>query len=65
MSVIWLFPFQKHLPNEKFRILHGCWNPSIVLSMVELGIDAFDSSYAYIVTERGGALIFQNHISTS
>ncbi|XP_021922136.1 queuine tRNA-ribosyltransferase accessory subunit 2 isoform X2 [Zootermopsis nevadensis] len=53
----------KHLPNEKFRILHGCWNPGTVLSMVELGIDAFDSSYPYTVTERGGALIFQNCIN--
>jgi hypothetical protein len=31
--------------------------------MAELGIDAFDSSYAYIVTERGGALIFQNAVT--
>ncbi|XP_021922137.1 queuine tRNA-ribosyltransferase accessory subunit 2 isoform X3 [Zootermopsis nevadensis] len=54
---------EKHLPNEKFRILHGCWNPGTVLSMVELGIDAFDSSYPYTVTERGGALIFQNCIN--
>ncbi|GFG40511.1 hypothetical protein Cfor_07575 [Coptotermes formosanus] len=53
----------KHLPNEKFRLLHGCWNPEAVLNMVELGIDAFDSSYAYIVTERGGALIFQNAVT--
>lgn len=53
----------KHLPNEKFRLLHGCWNPEAVLNMAELGIDAFDSSYAYIVTERGGALIFQNAIT--
>lgn len=53
----------KHLPNEKFRLLHGCWNPEAVLNMAELGIDAFDSSYAYIVTERGGALIFQNAVT--
>ncbi|PNF39844.1 Queuine tRNA-ribosyltransferase accessory subunit 2 [Cryptotermes secundus] len=52
----------KHLPNDKFRVLQGCWNPETVLSMVELGMDAFDSSYVYTVTERGGALIFQNSI---
>ena len=52
----------KHLPNEKFRLLNGCWNPEAVLNMAELGIDAFDSSYTYIATERGGALIFQNAV---
>ncbi|XP_014279885.1 queuine tRNA-ribosyltransferase accessory subunit 2 isoform X2 [Halyomorpha halys] len=49
----------KHLPKEKPRIIHGCWRPESILEMIDLGIDIFDSSLAYVVTERKSALIFQ------
>ncbi|KAJ9577767.1 hypothetical protein L9F63_005687 [Diploptera punctata] len=52
----------KFLPNEKFRVVQGCWNPEMVLNLVEMGIDAFDSSFPYAVAERGGALVFQNKV---
>ncbi|XP_064650034.1 queuine tRNA-ribosyltransferase accessory subunit 2-like [Lineus longissimus] len=47
-----------NLPKDKPRIMHGLWSPDMVLSGVECGIDIFDSSYTYIVTERGSALVF-------
>ncbi|XP_069700890.1 queuine tRNA-ribosyltransferase accessory subunit 2 [Periplaneta americana] len=55
----------KHLPSGKLRMVHGCWSPGAVLQLVELGIDAFDSSYPHIVTERGGALLFQNCLASA
>lgn len=36
----------------------GCWNPSTVLDLIELGVDVFDSSYPYIITEQSQALVF-------
>ncbi|XP_046389822.1 queuine tRNA-ribosyltransferase accessory subunit 2 [Ischnura elegans] len=48
----------KVLPEDKFRVVHGCWSPEAVLHLVEEGIDAFDSSFPFIVTERGAALTF-------
>lgn len=36
----------------------GCWNPLTVLELVELGVDIFDTSYPYIITENFKALTF-------
>jgi len=36
----------------------GCWNPATVLDLVELGVDVFDSSYPYVITEQSQALTF-------
>ncbi|XP_021380335.1 queuine tRNA-ribosyltransferase accessory subunit 2-like [Mizuhopecten yessoensis] len=46
------------LPEEKPRLMHGAFPPDQVLEALELGLDVFDSSYPYHVTERGGALVF-------
>lgn len=51
--------FQKSLPEDKLRIIHGSWKPNYVLDLVEMGIDVFDSSLAEIVTERNSALVFR------
>ncbi|KAK6627446.1 hypothetical protein RUM44_009923 [Polyplax serrata] len=50
----------RHIPSDKIRIIHGCWNPSVILDLVAYGIDLFDSSYPYVITEQGSALIFPN-----
>nr|CAD7440979.1 unnamed protein product [Timema bartmani] len=70
-----LLPFEKikpaiqetvnHLPADKFRIAHGCWNPETVLDLVKEGIDIFDSSYPFLVSERGSALVFNFKGSSS
>ncbi|KAH0946504.1 hypothetical protein HN011_003238 [Eciton burchellii] len=46
------------LPVDKVKASMGCWNPVTVLDLVELGVDIFDSSYPYIITEQSQALIF-------
>lgn len=40
------------------RVSMGSWNPATVISLVELGVDLFDSSYPYSVTEQSCALTF-------
>lgn len=34
----------------------GCWSPDTVLDLVDLGIDVFDSSYPYLMSEKTKAL---------
>ncbi|XP_023287735.1 queuine tRNA-ribosyltransferase accessory subunit 2 isoform X2 [Orussus abietinus] len=54
------------LPSDKLRVSMGSWNPTTVLDLIELGVDVFDSSYPYLMTESFQALIFMcdhHHIS--
>ncbi|XP_066455434.1 queuine tRNA-ribosyltransferase accessory subunit 2 isoform X1 [Eleutherodactylus coqui] len=46
------------LPEEKPRLIHGIGRPDEVLECVERGVDLFDSTFPYEVTERGCALCF-------
>lgn len=46
------------LPPSKPRVMHHIWTPKNVLIGIRSGLDLFDSSYTHIVTERGGALVF-------
>lgn len=48
----------KILPEDKPRLMQSVWKPDLVLQAVQLGVDIFDSSYPYLVTEKGAALVF-------
>lgn len=50
------------LPSSSPRSAPGAWNPLTVIMLAELGIDIFDSSFPFCVTERGAALVFPNKI---
>lgn len=53
------------LPDNKPRVLLSSLHPVAVVDLVECGIDMFDTSYTYQVTERGGALSFPTYIDRS
>ncbi|XP_045618323.2 queuine tRNA-ribosyltransferase accessory subunit 2 isoform X3 [Procambarus clarkii] len=46
------------LPHDRPRQAAGMWNPLTVLKLAELGVDIFDSTFPFLVTERRGALTF-------
>ncbi|XP_011873199.1 PREDICTED: queuine tRNA-ribosyltransferase subunit QTRTD1 homolog isoform X2 [Vollenhovia emeryi] len=46
------------LPADKMKVSLGCWNPATILDLIELGVDVFDSSYPYVITEQTQALTF-------
>ncbi|XP_031561842.1 queuine tRNA-ribosyltransferase accessory subunit 2-like [Actinia tenebrosa] len=46
------------LPENKPRFIQGIKTPDDIIKAVECGIDVFDSSFPYQVSERGCALIF-------
>ncbi|GJQ71151.1 hypothetical protein Trydic_g1052 [Trypoxylus dichotomus] len=48
----------REVPENKLLAVQGCWNPVAIVKMVQKGIDIFDTSYCYIVTERSSALTF-------
>ncbi|XP_076373416.1 queuine tRNA-ribosyltransferase accessory subunit 2 isoform X1 [Tachypleus tridentatus] len=56
-----MFPILKEtialLPLDKPRVLHGALSPDMVLKAIKCGIDLFDASYAFAVTEQGRALV--------
>ncbi|CAH2218855.1 queuine tRNA-ribosyltransferase accessory subunit 2 isoform X1 [Pelobates cultripes] len=48
------------LPEDKPRFMHGVGRPDELLDCIERGVDLFDCSFPYEVTERGCALSFKH-----
>lgn len=46
------------LPADKFKIMFGPYNPVVMLQLIEIGVDVFDSSYCYLSTKHNCALTF-------
>ena len=50
------------LPADKPRMYFGPCSPDMVLDLVKAGVDVFDSTFPYQVTERNSALVFPNKL---
>ncbi|CDS14037.1 hypothetical protein LRAMOSA06208 [Lichtheimia ramosa] len=48
-----------HLPKDKPRLAYGLSTPEKILQGISNGIDLFDGSYAYQMTEKGRAITFK------
>ncbi|XP_015124980.1 queuine tRNA-ribosyltransferase accessory subunit 2 isoform X2 [Diachasma alloeum] len=46
------------LPPEKLKVSMGCWSPNVLLELIDSGVDIFDSSYPYVMTETAKAITF-------
>lgn len=46
------------LPTEKVKIMLGSYSPVVVLEMIKLGVDIFDSTFPYLSTVSNKALTF-------
>ncbi|GFN77598.1 queuine tRNA-ribosyltransferase accessory subunit 2 [Plakobranchus ocellatus] len=53
------------LPEDKPRIMETVWSPLQIVKAFNLGIDVFSSSYPYLLTERGQALVADYTIPSS
>lgn len=53
---------KEHLPSDKMKIIFGAWTPSLIIDLINSGIDMFDSSFPYLTTERKSALIFDYNL---
>lgn len=38
--------------------MFGAWNPSMIIDLINNGVDMFDSTFPFFTTERKSALIF-------
>ncbi|KAL4112322.1 hypothetical protein QTP88_016134 [Uroleucon formosanum] len=52
----------EYVPNDKMKIIFGAWTPSLIIDLINSGMDMFDSSLPYITTERNAALIFDYNL---
>ena len=52
------------LPADKPRMYFGPCSPDLVLDLVKAGVDVFDSTFPYQVTERNSALVFPNKLAS-
>jgi queuine tRNA-ribosyltransferase accessory subunit len=50
------------LPIEKPRLYLGMCDPKMILDLVSLGVDMFESSFAFNATQNGLALDFKNSL---
>lgn len=50
------------LSTEKPRLYFGMVEPYTVLKLVQIGVDFFETSFAYYKTEQGHALTFKNSL---
>lgn len=52
----------KEMDNEKPRMIPGSFTPFVMLKLIQLGIDIFDSSYAYCAAANFKALSFNYNL---
>lgn len=41
----------------------GAYSPTLMIQLIELGVDVFDSTYVYLTTSKNQALTFNFDIS--
>ena len=53
------------LPADKTRLYFGVTGPSLLFKLIREGVDVFDTSYPFMVTEKDSALVFPNTLNKS
>lgn len=46
------------LPTDKLKTMDGAYSPALVIQLIQLGVDVFDTTYAYLATSMNQALTF-------
>lgn len=46
------------LPTDKLKIMLGAYSPTLIIKLVQLGVDLFDTTYAFLATSKNQALTF-------
>lgn len=46
------------LPPNKLKVMLGAYSPTLVIQLIQLGVDVFDSTYVYLATSANQALTF-------
>lgn len=49
----------KLTPDDKIKIMLGCYSPLAIVELVKMGIDIFDTSIAHLMTRNNKAFVFK------
>lgn len=50
------------LPQNKLKVMFGAYSPKIILELIQLNVDLFDTTYAYLAASEHQALTFNFHL---
>lgn len=53
------------LPSNKLKVMFGAYTPEMILRLVQLGIDIFDTTYAYLAASNNRALTFNFNVDNA
>lgn len=53
------------LAEEKIKVMLGAYTPAMIIRLVRLGVDLFDTTYAYLTTTKQRALTFNFDIDSN
>lgn len=55
----------KLLPENKLKVMFGAYNPALVIELIQLGVDIFDTTYAYLFAMNNQALTFNFNVNST
>lgn len=55
----------KLLPANKVIVMFGAYSPKLVIELIQLGVDLFDTTYAYLFSMNNQALTFNYNVNIS
>lgn len=50
------------LPPNKLKVMFGAYSPKMILELIQLNVDLFDTTYAYLAATEHRALTFNFHL---
>ncbi|XP_055315394.1 queuine tRNA-ribosyltransferase accessory subunit 2 [Sitodiplosis mosellana] len=53
------------LPTNKLKVMLGAYSPTLIIKLIQLGVDVFDTTYAYLMTSINQALTFNFDLDTN
>lgn len=53
------------LSEEKLKVMLGAYTPTMIIRLIRLGVDVFDTTYAYLATTKQRALTFNFDIDSN
>lgn len=46
------------LADQKLKVMFGAYTPALLIQLIRLNVDVFDTTYAYLATTKNLALTF-------
>lgn len=53
------------LPDAKIKVMLGAYTPAVIIRLIRMGVDVFDTTYAYLATSKHRAVTFSFDLDAS